>query len=156
MNFLQKSPQEYMSISPQSKARGLEWLIWLKYDIILKGQNTFNLGLNTAINTHHAKKKLQIKVDQNWISHQKVHEHICLSPPPPGVEIGSWKYWHGWKMILYWNSKNIQFRAQRCQKYASHEKKLQIKVVQNWILYKKVPECICLSPPEVELEGSKD
>ncbi len=26
---------------------------------------------------------------------------------------------------------NIQFRALRCQKYASHEEKLQIKVVQN-------------------------
>ncbi len=25
----------------------------------------------------------------------------------------------------------IQFRAQRCQKYASHEEKLEIKVVQN-------------------------
>ncbi len=31
--------------------------------------------------------------------------------------------------------------------YASQEKKLQIKVVQNWILYKKVREHMWLSPP---------
>ncbi len=35
----------------------------------------------------------------------------------------------------------------RCQKYASPEKKLKIKVVRNWILSRKVCECICLSPP---------
>ncbi len=44
-----------MSISPQSGARELERLIWLKYDNVLKWQNTFNLGLNTAKNTHHSK-----------------------------------------------------------------------------------------------------
>ncbi len=35
-------------------------------------------------------------------------------------------------------------------------KKLQIKVVRNWILYKKVTERICLSPPRVEPAVSKD
>ncbi len=40
----------------------------------------------------------------------------------------------------------FQFRAQYCQKYASHKKKLQIKVVWNWISYKRVLMCICLSP----------
>ncbi len=34
--------------------------------------------------------------------------------------------------------------------------KLQIKVVLNWILYKKVPERVCLSPRMVEVGGSKD
>ncbi len=37
-----------------------------------------------------------------------------------------------------------------------NKKKLQIKVVWNWILYKKVRERICLSPRGVELEGSKN
>ncbi len=50
----------------------------------------------------------------------------------------------------------IQFRAEHCQKYASHEKKLEIKVVWNWILSQKVRESICLSPPGVELWGLKD
>ncbi len=46
--------------------------------------------------------------------------------------------------------------AQYCQKYASHQKKLQIKVVRHWISSKKVRELICLSPPGVELGDSKD
>ncbi len=41
----------------------------------------------------------------------------------------------------------IQFRAQHCQKYASHEKKLEIKVVRHWILSKKVRKRICLPAP---------
>ncbi len=43
-------------------------------------------------------------------------------------------------------AKYIQFRAQRCQKYTSNQKKLQIKVVRNWILYEKVHQRICLFP----------
>ncbi len=50
----------------------------------------------------------------------------------------------------------IQSRAQCCQKYASYQKNLQIKVVRNWISYKKVPERIRLSPPRVELGDAKD
>ncbi len=38
-----------------------------------------------------------------------------------------------------------------CQRYALHQKKVQIKVVRNWISYKKVSGHICLSPPGVEL-----
>ncbi len=37
-----------MSISPKSGARGLERLIQLKYNVVLKRQITINLGLNTA------------------------------------------------------------------------------------------------------------
>ncbi len=33
---------------------------------------------------------------------------------------------------------------------------LQIKIVEPWILYKKVSARICLSPPGVALEDSKD
>ncbi len=51
----------------------------------------------------------------------------------------------------------LQFRARHCQKYTSHQKKLPIKVVQNWISSKKVRKGICLSPPpREELEGLKD
>ncbi len=34
-------------------------------------------------------------------------------------------------------AKYIQFREQHCQKYASNQKKLQIKIAWNWIFYKK-------------------
>ncbi len=43
--------------------------------------------------------------------------------------------------------------------YGSTLPKIRIalkKVVRNWISPKKVPEDICLSPPGVELGGSKD
>ncbi len=45
-------------------------------------------------------------------------------------------------VILYGTetANYIQFRAQRCQKYALFQKKLQMNVVQNRILYKKVRE----------------
>ncbi len=91
-------------------------------------------------------KKLQIKIVWNWISHKKVRKHICLSFGK--VELGGAKDWYGWNIILHWNSKIHSFRDQRCQKYASHQKKVQIKVVWNSIPYKKVHERICLfSPP---------
>ncbi len=48
LNCVRKSPRAHMSISPRSGARGLEKLIWLKYNIILKRENTFALGLNAA------------------------------------------------------------------------------------------------------------
>ncbi len=53
-------------------------------------------------------------------------------------------------------AKYIRLRAQRCQKYASHGKKLKIKVVWNWISSKKVRKRVSLSPPGVELGGFKD
>ncbi len=37
--------------------------------------------------------------------------------------------------------KQIQFGARRCQKYELYEKTLKIKVVEHWILHKKVSEC---------------
>ncbi len=68
-----------------------------------------------------------------------------------------WRHWMTALSTFHLGpSFHIQFRAQRCQKYASHEKKLPIKVVQNWIFYKKVSKWICLSLSRVELRESKD
>ncbi len=39
-----------MSISPQSGARGLDRLRWLKYNTVMQRQNTFNLRFNAAKN----------------------------------------------------------------------------------------------------------
>ncbi len=47
-----------MSICPESGARGLKRLIWLKYYDLVKRQITFTFGLNTAeSNEFHQKKK---------------------------------------------------------------------------------------------------
>ncbi len=39
---------------------------------------------------------------------------------------------------------------------SSKKSSKKIEIVRNWISYKKVPGRICLSPPQVELGGSKD
>ncbi len=54
-----------MSISSPSGARGLERLIWLKYGV-MKQQNTFYLGLNTAENTHQSSYK-KSPWARNWL-----------------------------------------------------------------------------------------
>ncbi len=68
-----------MSISPQSGARWLERLIWLEYDIVLKWQNTFNSGLNTAKNTHHTKKaSIKSSSELNFIEKSpQAHMFTC-------------------------------------------------------------------------------
>ncbi len=43
--------------------------------------------------------------------------------------------------------EKFKFRPQTCKKYASKQKKLKTKVVQNFILYKNVRERIYLFPP---------
>ncbi len=50
----------------------------------------------------------------------------------------------------------IRLRAQLCQKYSSPEENIKMKVVWNWISFKKVLEPICLSPIGVELGGLKE
>ncbi len=50
----------------------------------------------------------------------------------------------------------IQFMSQRCQKYASHQKKLQINIVRKWSSCEKGRERIGLSPPRVEMGALKD
>ncbi len=52
--------------------------------------------------------------------------------------------------------KWIHFRAQCGQNYWLYQNIVQIKLVENWILYKKVSGRICLSLPGVEQAVSKD
>ncbi len=59
LNFVQKSQRVHMSISPQSGAKGLERLIWLKCFIVLKRQITFNLGLTATKNVYYIKKRFK-------------------------------------------------------------------------------------------------
>ncbi len=60
--------------------------------------------------------------------------------------------------VLYFCTETencIHFWAERCQKYALFQKKVQIKVFRHRISYKKVRQGMSISPG-VELEGSKD
>ncbi len=54
---------------------------------------------------------------------------------------------------MYLNLKITYFGTRHCQKYASHPKKFEMKVVSCWILYKKVHERICLSPSQSGATG---
>ncbi len=98
---------------------------------------------------------LQIKVVKNSISYKKVSGRLCLSPPTPWGEVGSFKDCHFQNIKCKKKAKWIHFRTRCYQKYALYQKPLQIKVVQDSISYKKVCECICPSPPRVELGGFK-
>ncbi len=115
----------------------------LKYYILLKLQITFILGLNAAKNTH-PKKTFEWKLFGNEFRTKK-SENAYLHLPPEWSQVTR-------KIdmveILYCTkpANYIHFRGQCCRKYTSHQKKkLRIKVVQNWISYKKVCERICLS-----------
>ncbi len=79
-------------VSPQSGARRLERLIWLKYYIVLKRQITFNLGLNADKNTDNNKRRGSNKNCSEFNFLQKTDGRICLSPP--GVQFGGSKDCH--------------------------------------------------------------
>ncbi len=81
-----------------------------------------------------------------WIPYKNVIGCICLFPPR--VELGNSKDCHLLKYYYVQKGELIHFEAGCCWKYALYPKMLQIKVVEHWILYKKVSEGICLLLPE--------
>ncbi len=83
----------------------------------------------------------------------KKYEHICLSPP--GVKLGGSKDWQVRSIILKGNSKLHSIYGSMLPKLPITSKKLQIKVIWNWIFSKKIHKRICLSAEGVELWGSK-
>ncbi len=91
---------------------------------------------------------IQIKTVQNWISYKKLTECKCLSPL--GVELGSSKDCYVWNIIVYGNGK-----VEYCKKMNITSKN-ELKVVEKQIFHKNVTGHIYLSPPGMELEGSKD
>ncbi len=98
--------------------------------------------------------KLEMKVVRNRNLSTKVRERICLSPL--GVELGDSKYWYGWKIILYRNSKIHSFKGSTLPKVRITWKKAWNESCSELNFVQKVRECICLFPPGVELVGSKD
>ncbi len=65
LNFVQKTPLAYMSISSKKGARELQTLICLKPYNVQKWEIRFTLGLNAAKNNALYQIKVQIKVVQN-------------------------------------------------------------------------------------------
>ncbi len=63
---------------PQSGARGLERLPFLKYNV-LKQENRLKLWIFIAKNTDYEKKP-EVKVVENSISYKKLRGRTCLSP----------------------------------------------------------------------------
>ncbi len=113
----------------------------------------FTLRLNTAKNTHYIKKCFQLKLASIKFLTKKSVAHMSISSRSGAMELERLMF-----QILYCTEigKGIQFRAECCENYPLYQKIVQIKVVQNRILYKKGRERTCLFPPGVELEGSKD
>ncbi len=74
------SYKAHMFISPNSEARGLERLIWLKYYIVLKWPITFNLGPNVAENTHPIKKSLNKSCSELNFVQKSLLAHMSISP----------------------------------------------------------------------------
>ncbi len=52
-------------------------------------------------------------------------------------------------------AKYFHFGSRHCQKYVLYPKMLQIKVVEHWILYKKICRLLRLSPSEMVLGAPK-
>ncbi len=117
-----------------------KWHATVKFDLPV--MVNYNLG-NTGIRHLHS-RWLEDKVGS--IQTQPVTYDIIAVNLSAMVEI-----WHCTEMANY-----IRCRAQHCQKYTSHPKKFQIKVVRNWISYKKVREHMCVPPHGVEPRGMKD
>ncbi len=80
-----------------------------------------------------------------------------MSIPPPRVELSGARKIDVVEILFFTKSeKHIQFRAQRCQKYASNQKKASYKSCLELNFAPKNPKRICLSPSGVELGGWKD
>ncbi len=88
-NFAQKKSESSYVYLPHEWSQGPRRSVCLKSYNVQKWEIRFTLVLNTAKNTHFMKKRLEIKVARNRISHKIVGWHKCLSPPQ--VELGGYK-----------------------------------------------------------------
>ncbi len=90
--FLQKSPQEHILSLLRVELGGLERLICLKYDIVLKCQIAFNLGLSVAKNTQHTKKaSIKSSSELNFVQKSpRAHMFISSKSGTRGLERSLW------------------------------------------------------------------
>ncbi len=102
------------------------------------------LGLNNVKNMHYFKESFKWKLFKI---------EFCIRSPggrmysPKLTKLWPLKDWCDWNIMFYWNCVLHSFRAENCQKYALFQRKLQLKVVQNWILYKKSESVYVFPPP---------
>ncbi len=88
-------------------------------------------------------------VVRHWILSKTVLEGTCLSPPR--VELEGSKDLYGWNITYIEKTKNtFHLWLNAAKNTHPRHKTFKIKVVRRWILSKKVPESICLSPPPWE------
>ncbi len=86
LNFLQKTQETHMSIVLESRARGLQRLLFLKYYDVLKYENRFVLGLNAVKNSDYVTKCFKQKLFRVKFPTKKRWRRISLSSA--GVELG--------------------------------------------------------------------
>ncbi len=101
-------------------------------------------------------KMIQIKVVENSISCKKLTGRVCLSPPPPRVELWGSKDWLVSNILMYWNGKSRFTLWLNTAKNTDYMKKMfQIKVLAHEISYKNLNGRTYLSPPRLELGAPK-
>ncbi len=142
-----------MSISPQSGARGLERQIWLKYDIVLKWQNTFNLGLNGAkirITRKEASNKSCLEL--NFIQKSpRVHMSVSSQSGARGIKRLTWlKYVIVLKCQITFNLRL------NTAKNTHHTKKASIKSSSELNFVQKSPRAHMFISPKSGGRASKD
>ncbi len=99
---------------------------------------------------------------QKYASHQKSSNKSCLElnlvqkSPWTHMSISPLSGVRGLERLACSKYYYFNLGLNAAKKYASHQKRLQIRVVRNWILSKEARKRICLFPPGVELGGLKD
>ncbi len=95
--------------------------------------------------------KPQISI-HNQISNYTVCCEACPVAEPPSLRVAE----RLCELLVYCiNKQQIRFNTEHCRKYPFYKKKIQIKIVQNSISYKKFSRRICLSLPEVDVGTPK-
>ncbi len=146
LNFVQKSLGTYMSIPlPRSEARGHKRYPPLKYYNVEKWKNRFTLRLDAAENTHHIKKgSNECCSELNFVQKSPwAHMSNSLRVELRGWAVDRYPYynWEKWK-------SRFTLRLDAAENMYCIKKKVQINVVQNWILYEDVLSACVYLPQE--------
>ncbi len=134
LNFAQKSPRAYTSISPMSGARGLQRSVCLKSYNVQKPKLDSLCGLMLP-KISILRKKLWIKVVRNRILYKKVRERVCPSSPWVTLCFGyhferfSLKFPENFlsHFRIYWSTLNKNFT----QIFSE----IRIKIHTTWVKY---------------------
>ncbi len=98
LNFIQKSSWAHMSIPIQSRANGLEKLMWWKDYNVQKWQITITLGLNASKNTAYIEKDSKSCLELNSLQESQ-WAHMSIS---------HWSKATGLKNLIWLKYYNVQ------------------------------------------------